>query len=137
MKTYKIWVTLVDGTTIKGTFYDASKDTLVILGKDLKQDLISPNTIEVIKLRREGKVGRGAWIGAVTGTVAGALTGLITDDGEGFGAEYSVLSGGIVGLPIGTAVGIGSSMGRKKFAIKGELSAYLGHLPELQKYIPN
>ncbi len=138
VKTYKIWVTLLDETKVKGTLYGVNEDQLVLVGGDLNQVIITPESIETIKLRRTGKIGRGAWIGAAIGTATGALVGLATNDRDEFLGDpiYSMTGGGIVGLIIGTGVGIGIGTGKEKFVINGDESAFRLQLPVLREYVP-
>ena len=74
VKSYKAWVTLINNKEVKGVLYSANEDGLVLRDKDLMDTIaIDAGTIEVIKLRSKGKVGRGALIGAASGLLAGAI----------------------------------------------------------------
>ena len=135
--TCKAWITLIDGAKVKGTFYAANEDGLVIHSMDFKKVNLNPETIEVIKLRRSGRIGRGAWIGAATGLFLGALVGYATtDDDEFLGRGYGAAGGGVVGLPAGAVLGVAIGAARKKFVVKGDEGVYKSMLPELQKYVP-
>jgi hypothetical protein len=138
VKTYKVWVTLMDRTKIKGTLYAVNEDALELLREDLKIIKLDPKNIEVIKFRRSGSVGRGAWIGAASGFVAGALVGLATNDRDEFlgDPQYSMLGGGIVGLPIGLALGTGIGSAKKKIIVNGNEDAYRSHLSLLREFTP-
>jgi hypothetical protein len=135
VKTYKIWVTLVNQKEVKGTLYTASEDTLVILGEDLAQLTFVPGTIREIKVRRVGKGGKGAWIGAVSGLVAGALIGYASESGSGW-EDVGAFAGGILGASVGALIGTGVGSSREKYVINGNRATYNAFLPRLQQYAP-
>jgi hypothetical protein len=135
VKTYKIWVTLVNQEEVKGILYAANEDELVILGEDLDQLNYAPGNIRVIKLRREGKAGKGAWIGGVSGLVIGAVSGYASESGSGW-EEIGAWGGAIVGAPIGTILGALIGSGKDKYNINGDRDTYNSLLPMLQKYAP-
>lgn len=137
VKTYKIWVALLDGTKVKGALYAVNEEQLVVVGEDLKRTQLDPKEIKVIKFRRAGSIGRGAWIGAASGVVAGVLVGLAADDEDDIIVkEASIGGGGILGLFIGTGLGIGIGSAKKKMVVNGDENAYRLHLSMLQKYAP-
>ena len=135
VKTHKIWVTLLDETKVKGTLYAADEVMLVIVGQDLNRITLDPRDIELIKIRKAGSIGRGTWIGAVTGLVAGSIVNFATDD-SGWAWQYNVYSGALIGVPLGAAVGIGIGSKRKKIVVNGDKSTYILHLPRLRMYTP-
>ena len=136
VKTYKIWVALVDQEEVKGTLYSVSKGELVILGEDLNQVKITPETIETIKLRKQGNVGKGAWIGAVGGAVVGGVAGLASGD-DGFITGEAMAAGGVIlGAPPGALIGILIGSSKEKYTINGVRETYNSLLPKLQSYAP-
>ena len=136
VKIYKVWVTLVNQKQVKGTLYAANEDELVILGEDLTQLKFVPENIQTIKLRREGSFGKGAWIGAISGVVAGALLGYASESGSGW-EDVGAVGGGIVGAPIGALIGMGLSSGKAKYRINGNRDTYNSFFPILQQYAPH
>lgn len=134
VKTYKIWVTLLE-QEVKGTLYAANEDELVILGEDLTQLKFVPGNIQVIKLRRKGKGGRGAWIGAVSGIVVGAVAGYASESGSGW-EEVGAIGGALVGAPTGAVLGALIGSGKDKYIINGDRDTYNSLLPTLQQYAP-
>ena len=135
VKTYNIWVTLVNQEEIKGTLYAASEDELVILGEDLTQIKFTPGNIREIKLRRVGKAGKGAWIGGVSGLVIGAAVGYASESGSGW-EDVGAAGGAILGAPIGTIVGVLIGSGKEKYPVNGNREIYNSLLPILEQYVP-
>jgi hypothetical protein len=136
VKTYKVWVTLLDETNIRGTFYAAHQDRFVILGEDLAQLEFVPEDLQKIKVRRQGNVGKGAWIGALSGAVIGGVAGLAGGDvafmdAEAIGAGYAIL-----GATIGTLTGLAIGSGKEEYIIKGDRNVYISYLPVLKHYAP-
>ncbi|MCO5723362.1 hypothetical protein [Robiginitalea marina] len=136
VRTYKVWVTLLDKTNIRGTLYAANQDLFVILGEDLAKLGFSPESLQEIKVRRRGKVGKGAWIGALSGAVIGGTAGLAGGDvgfidAEAIGAGYAIL-----GATIGVLTGMAISSGKEVYIINGDRNVYKSLLPELQQYAP-
>jgi hypothetical protein len=136
VNTYKIWVTLINQKEVKGTLYSAHEDELVILGEDLAQLKFVPGNIRVIKLRRVGKGGRGAWIGALGGFAASTMICYASESGSGW-EDLCPFGGVVFGAPIGTLIGIGVGSGREKYSINGNRDAFNSLLPKLQEYAPH
>ena len=136
VKTFKAWVTLLDKTNIRGTLYAANQDQFVILGEDLAQLEFVPENIQAIKVRRRGKVGKGAWIGALSGAVVGGVAGLTGGDvgfmaAEAIGAGYALL-----GATIGALAGVAIGSAKEEFIINGDRNIYKSFLPILLQYAP-
>ena len=140
--TYHANISLSDGTKVRGMLASAHEDGLLILKRDLTDTvaLVSPETIELIKLRRRGKIGRGALIGAGGGALLGAIIGFVDgDDGpECFLLCYTATEKAGIGAlfltPIGS--GIGAVIGTKsdKVVIDGNIDTYKARLSQLQGY---
>ena len=135
VKTYNVWVTLTDDTQLRGYLYSADASALVIKREDFTKQTILPETISVLKLRRENSLGKGAWIGALGGLVLGAAAGYAAESGSGW-EDVTAIGGGIIGVPIGALIGVGVGSFKKNFDINGDRALYLSRLPELQKYAP-
>ena len=135
VKTYKIWVTLVNQEEIKGTLYAANEDELVILGEDLAQIKFTPGKIREIKLRRVGKGGKGALIGGVSGLVIGAAAGYLSESGSGW-EDVGAVGGAILGAPIGTILGALIGSGKERYPVNGNREIYNSLLPILEQYAP-
>jgi hypothetical protein len=140
VKTYKVWVALVDQQEVKGTLYAANEEGLVILGEDLNQLKFVPENIRAIKVRRAGGPGKGAWIGAVSGFAAGALVGAASASGSSGGDIISddvvSIGSGFLGAPIGALIGFGVGSGKTTYRINGNRDTYNYFLPKLQEYAP-
>jgi hypothetical protein len=139
--TFKVWITLLDESKIKGTLFDVNERELEVLNIDLTKAQIEPERIKTIKLRRTGKIGRGAWVGALAGTAVGGLSGYAGGDDEPGWFSWSAEEKGVVGImlgaPIGTLAGMVLSTPQDIFAINGNLNTYIAVLPQLKTYLPN
>jgi len=114
--TIKIWVT-TDGKAYAGYLADITDSTLVIAQTPvqfrqafLNTQPIAYNSLSVVTYKRKGAVGRGIWIGGLSGMVAGGITGAITyrpcnECLWDFGAGYDVLGGALIGLGVGALTG--------------------------------
>ena len=136
VKTYKVWATLTDNTQLRGYLYSATADSLVIKGEDFTEITIKPETLAVLKVRRENSLGRGAWMGALGGMALGAVAGYAAESGSGW-EDFGAMGGGIIGIPLGALAGVGIGTARKTFVIHGDRATYESHLATLQKYVPH
>lgn len=135
-RNYKVWVTLMDGTNIRGTLFAAHQDQFVILGENLATLAFDPVNLKEIKVRRRGNVGKGAWIGALSGAVVGGVAGLAGGDvgfidAEAIGAGYAIL-----GATLGTLTGMAIGSGKEEYLLNGDRKVYIAYLHELQQYAP-
>ena len=141
-KTYKVWVTLVDGSEEKGILYDADEQGLKILkGQSIDNPnviFIEASNINVIELRRKGKVGMGAGLGALGGIAIGAALGSAAADEDGFlsglNEGLNIIGGAVIGGVAGTGMGAIASSSKKVFQINNHLGIYKEQLPMLQSY---
>lgn len=136
VKTFQAWVTLTDNTQIRGYLYSATEEALVIKGEDFAEKTILPETIAVLKLRRENSLGRGAWMGALGGLVVGAAAGYASESGSGW-EDIGAIAGGLIGTPIGALIGVGVGSAKKTFIVQGDRAIYEAHLSQLQEYAPH
>ena len=150
-KHYKVWVTLMNDTKVKGVLFSANEEGILLLDYNLVDTMAYLNQakIDVLKFRRKGNVGKGAWIGAVSGATLGAIIGfaggeeesetvclpfLVCVETDPPSAAENALAYGI-GLAVpGTAIGALIGSGRKKYELNGDSSKYLGYLQELRTY---
>lgn len=101
IKIHKVWITMVDGSKVKGNLYSADEEIIRISNNNSfdVSNLISieASKVNVIKIRRKGQVGKGVWVGALTGAGAGMLLGLVEgDDGfGGFSKEVKAAAGAV------------------------------------------
>ena len=138
VKAYKTWVTFTDEIRIKGTFYSADTDGLILMGEDLNEIRIDPKNVKTISLRRKGSVGKGIWIGALSGAVVGGIAGYASGDDEpgwfsSTAEEKAVGNAIFFSFP---GAGIGALFGSKRtiYAINGDYQTYMAQLAELKKY---
>jgi hypothetical protein len=144
-KVYRAWVTLTDGDQINGAMSFANEDGLVILDWNTRDTVavLEGKQIKVLKFRRKGAMGRGAWIGALGGAAAGVIIGLADGDDvqEGYWdiwnytAEQKAVAAGIVLAVPGTFIGMIIGALPKRFPIKGDNETYLASLPQIQQYV--
>ena len=138
-KTYKAWATLMNDTKVKGILYSANEEGILLMDYTLVDTVayLDHAKIDVLKLRKKGNVGKGAWIGAISGAAIGAIIGFSSgDDPEGaiLGATAEQKALGIgLGLAVpGTGIGALIGSGKKKYVLNGDSNKYLGCLQELR-----
>ncbi|MBC2838852.1 hypothetical protein [Robiginitalea sp. SC105] len=141
-RTYKVWVSLINETQVKGMAYAADENAFVVQSKDSALIKLTPDAIELIKIRRKGKVGRGALIGAGSGALVGATIGFLAGDdyarGSGFFSFYAEEKAAIGAMGLGTIgalIGIRAGSAKKEYIINGDTDTYLSFLPEIQNFI--
>ena len=134
---HKAWVFLTDGTKMTGVLYSANEEGILLRGDNLN-DPIAPTSITAIKIRRKGKVGKGALYGAAGGAVVGFTIGILSgDDDPGWFSSTKEEKAGIGALfltPIGAV--IGGLVGTKRITIPidGSTETYKAQLPAIQRY---
>jgi hypothetical protein len=121
----------MDESKVKGVLYNINEDGVLIMNLSLEDTVafIDYQTIEKLRIRRKGNVGKGAAIGFVVGTVGGVLIGNDMDS-----SGYGVLGGFVFGTPTGTLIGMGIGSSKKSFKINGDPEIYFNLLPELRSY---
>lgn len=142
VKTYKARVILTNDTRVKGVLYAANEEGLVLLDKNLLDTVkvIDPVTIEMIKVRKKGRVGNSTLIGAASGMALGAIIGFASGDDPDdcwilcyTAEEKALLTGTVLAVP---GAGVGALIGTesKKFRVNGDIDLYQTYLPELRRY---
>lgn len=138
IKVYKVWVTKMDGSKQKGFFYAADEKGITI-SKSKTPDksklvLVEAKSINIIKIRRKGAVGKGAGIGFLSGAAVGAIIGFADGDEFLFPKEAKAgIAGAFIGV-IGTGVGAIVGTGKKKILIDGNAETYRIQLNSLTNY---
>ena len=142
-KIYKTWVSLnKEPFKIKGVLYELKDSSTLVSNSVIIKDYstnkfetinLHMNSIETIKIRRNNNIGRGVWIGAVSGFVIGGLVGLV-----GFQDDMMYPSTAlIIGIPSAAAgAGIGALVGsfKVKIPINGDMNNYKMQKKKLKKY---
>ena len=138
---------------VKGILLEANDESLIIIGKKNSEIIVNVKDIHKIKIRRKGKVGKGAGIGAATGVATGLVIGFASGDDPdktidgnwlfgaytvegttaGEKATYWAVGLGIAGTVVGAVVG----SKKEKFLINGDSKNYLMHFDEIQTYSVN
>ncbi len=147
-KVYRTWITMnSEPFKVKGFLYEINDSSISVANSKIIKEYSTVRfqvaklhiiDIEKIKTRRNNSIGRGIWIGAVTGFVVGGIIGLVDgDDPAGFLAmtagEKAIKAG--VALSIGGAV-IGGLIGTIKIRIPidGSMNNYNRNKNKLNKY---
>jgi small nuclear ribonucleoprotein (snRNP)-like protein len=134
-KVYKVWVTKMDGSKTKGVLYSADEQSIKIAkNKSFSSSdliVIDGEKIDLIKIRRRGKIGRSTWIGAASGVGFGVLFGLAVDEGDGYGGLVTSATGLFFGI-VGTGVGAGVGTIKKRIRISGNSEIFSSNLAYLQ-----
>ncbi len=142
VKLHKVWISLTDSSNVKGVLYSADENAIKI-AKNYSMDVsnltsINYQNIDILKIRRKGKVGKGAWIGALSGVGAGIIIGLIDGDDEpgwfSFTKEEKALASGIYLGVVGTGIGALIATKKEKIAINGDNQNYEKILKTIQSY---
>ncbi len=154
IKVYKVWISKIDNSKIiKGNLYEVNDESLKIIGNRYSEIIVDVKDIHKIKIRKKGKIGKGAGIGALTGIATGALIGFVSGDdpdeiidgGWLFGtySSHGTSAGekaAIWGVSLGAAGSIvGAVLGTKKeiFLIDGDIKKYQSHFDKLLSYSMN
>jgi hypothetical protein len=138
---YKTWITLSpDQSKLKGFLYEKNDSSVIIregfknfremasqeityddlLNLPLDYSSIPITNIDKMKARKKGRVGRGVFIGALTGFAVGGLIGAISGDDPP--DTYMALTAGekalILGMPLAAVgAGVGGLLGSFKLTI--------------------
>lgn len=132
---HKVWVNSMDGSKTKGVLYSADKQSINISKNNSLSNsnliVIDSEKIDFIKIRRKGKIGKGAWIGAASGAGFGVALGLSAEKDNQWDAVVATASGLFFGI-IGTGVGAAVGTIKKKIQINGNSELYINNLSYLQ-----
>ena len=142
IKPYQARVTLINESKVKGILFTANEDGLVLMETNLVDTVafVDSKDIEMLKVRKKGSIGKGAWIGALSGAALGAIIGFA--DGVdppdcwmmcATAGEKALIGGLSLAIP-GAGVGVLVGSGSKKFKVAGEKGNYLSILPEVKTY---
>jgi hypothetical protein len=154
VKVHKVWILKVDNSKdIKGVLFEANDSFLRIIDKNNSETIVNVKDINKIKIRRKGKIGNSAAIGALTGIATGALIGFVSGDdpvkkgsidwgswGERHYTNEGLKAGDkaiILGVSLGaTGSIVGAIIGTKKeiFLINGDIEKYQSHFDKIQSY---
>ncbi len=143
VKVYKIWITKMDGSKVRGFFYAADAQGVTISKSKTPDESnllsVEAENISLIKMRRKGAVGKGAGIGFLSGAAVGGIIGYAAGDAQEpgfFALTKETKAGGaaiLFGL-VGTGVGAIVGTGKKKIPIDGNIETYRIRLNSLTNY---
>ena len=141
IKVHKAWVKLMDGTKTKGVLY-AADSTGVTISNSIPTNYLNTigvNDIEEIRIRKKRNVGKGVWIGALSGATLGAISGLASGDDNSGGwfsytkEEKAIGTGVFLGI-VGVGVGALAGTYKKKIVVNGNAATYKNYLGLIQSY---
>lgn len=139
---HKVWVTLMDESKQMGYLYSAKEQEIKITKKN-SMDInnlitIDASTIQLLKIRRKGKIGRGVWIGALSGLATGAIIGFLSGDDDpgilSFNAEAKATGLGLTFAVLGSGIGALAGTKKEKVEINGDLKLYKNKLSIIRSY---
>ena len=153
IKEYKIWITTIDQTKVKGILYFADEKGINLFinneHNDSNMRFVEAQNIDVIKIRRSGRIGTGIWVGALTGFAVGGMVGLASGDDQQKTVDYGFLgtythqgssagdkaiqSGLISSIP-GAGVGAIIASKKVKIIINGNVETYKNKLNKIKSY---
>lgn len=138
---YNVWITSVhDDSVAKGYLYSADSDELIVIDNtefdtsSLRH--IDPKNIKTIKIRRKGRMGRGALIGGGAGVLTGVIIGGVNDADQI--SQGGLMMGSAVFFgAIGAGVGLMVGSHKKKMEISGNIETYENNLYLLRNFSVN
>ncbi|MBT8270369.1 MAG: hypothetical protein HKO61_03955 [Flavobacteriaceae bacterium] len=135
VKVYKVWVTKIDGSVIKGFLHSAEVDSVFVnTMKDLSSSnlkVVEPKQISKIEVRRKGKVLKAAGVGFAVGAIAGVA--LSSEESIISSDAVTAISASGLGL-IGAGLGALVTSGKEEILLYGSLEIYNEQLKLLQEY---
>ena len=147
VKNYKVWITLVDGSIVKGKIYSAETEHLRITKRNsfdtLGLIIINAEKIDAIKIRKKGKVGKGILIGTLSGLGVGAIIASADNRNNDSGAFSEIstsintavyMTGGIL---VGAGVGAIAAPKRELInviLIDGDIKKYQNQIDEIRRF---
>lgn len=143
IKVHKVWISMVNkAEIIKGNLYAVEENAIKIIDNESfdisNLQIISPSQIEKIKIRRKGKVGKGVWIGGLTGLGIGVVSGLVSSDDSdewfGFSPEEKAVINGIILAPVGAGIAALIASKKEVITINGNVEIYKSQIPILRSY---
>lgn len=141
IKTYNVRITMLDHSKENGILYSADEEFIKI-SKNNSLDVsnlttINAQNIDIIKIRRKGKVGNSALIGGLSGIGFSVMIGASAGDESFFTREETAALAGILFVPLGTGIGALTGSKSEFIAINGNLKNYLNSLKLIQSYSLN
>lgn len=125
-KDYTATIITVNSKLWKGRAEAISDSAFTLYQQPNKYPAFNYDDIDMITLRKKGRIGKGILIGAITGAASGTILGLIAASGSeggffeisaGEGAGMGFFGGAITGGIIGAIVG---AVAKKTFTIHGK-----------------
>lgn len=153
IKEYKIWITTIDQTKVKGILYFADERGInLFISKKLNDSnmrFVEAQNIDYIRIRRSAKIGTGIWVGALTGFAVGGMVGLASGDDpektvnygflgtythQGSSAGDKAMVIGLISSVPGAAVGAIIASKKVKIIINGNFETYQNKLNKIKSY---
>jgi len=151
LKLYKSWIYMQQGKPYKiiGVLYEFKDSTILISNSFKIKDYQSNNfetqeisiqNIKEIEFRKNNNVGKGAWIGALSGLVVGTILGYSMGDTKNsfnylsFSAEQNAVIWGVGFTFLGAAVGAVIGSTTIQIPINGSMDNYKSNYDKLNNY---
>lgn len=139
-RVYKVWIALNNQEDLKGYLTALNETSVVIVeGVGMEPKEIEISSIERLKFRSKGKIGRGIAIGAGAGLALGVIGGYSSGDDEpgflAFSAEEKAIGAGMTMLSMGAGVGAIIGALKTNFKLDGKLENYNRYRKEMNKYV--
>ncbi len=144
-KIYRTWIsTNSEPFKVKGSLYKVNDSSIFVSSFLRLQDYpanrdqllveLYLENINTIKIRRMNRIGRGAWIGAISGFVVGGFIGYQTEFDYFLHRHEMVFLGGVPLSIVGA--GVGALIGSNKIIIpiNGNANNFNKNKKELRKY---
>jgi hypothetical protein len=128
---------------LKGLLYEIKDSSVILSGTKSRLDLqagnfrqtkIPANNIDVLKIRREGSIKRGAWIGGSILGIGFLIIGISEKENFGELASLIIPEMTIIGAFAGAGVGALAGSFRDIISIKGSLENFNSNRSRLQQY---
>ena len=147
---YKTWVTLINSPSAEeGVLYEIKDSSILVSSSVVLEDYYTRkfetinlhiDKIEMIKTRKKGTIGKGVWIGALSGFAVGAIIGVVANNGQVSVVGTPVSSGvsafavGIPSAAVGAGVGALVGSFKVRIPINGDMNNYMMQKKKLKKY---
>jgi|WetSurMetagenome_2_1015567.scaffolds.fasta_scaffold00935_15 hypothetical protein len=143
-KLFESWILFRDRPgELKGLLYEIKDSSVILAGTKSRMDIqtgkfrqtiIPAGNINVLKIRREGSIKRGAWIGGSVLGIGFLIIGISEKENIGEFASLVIPELTVLGAVAGAGVGAVAGSFRDIISIKGSLEKFNSNRSRLQQY---